>query len=46
MSKKTIKPSATTIEAIKEVNEMKKNPSEYKGYSNVDKLFKDILSSK
>jgi hypothetical protein len=46
MSKKTIKPNATTIQAIQEVSKMKKNPSAYKGYSDIKKMFKDILGGK
>lgn len=36
-------PNAITIQAIQEVNEMKKNPSAYKGYTDVDEMMKDIL---
>ena len=36
-------PNPTTIQAIQEVNEMKKNPSAYKGYSDVDEIMRDIL---
>lgn len=36
-------PNAETIEAIKEVEEMKKNPAEYKAYSDVDEMMKELL---
>lgn len=36
-------PNAETILAIKEVEEMKKNPEQYKGYTNVDDMMKDLL---
>lgn len=36
-------PNSTTIQAIQEVNEMKKNPSAYKGYTDVDEMMRDIL---
>ena len=36
--------SAETIDAIKEVQEMKKNPSLGKSYTNVDKMMKELLA--
>lgn len=36
-------PNAETIEAIKEVQEMKKNPTAYKGYSSAEEMMGDIL---
>ncbi len=36
-------PNAETIAAIKEVEEMKKNPHLYKGYDDVDEMMRDIL---
>ena len=36
--------NAKTIEAFEEVERMKKNPSELKGYTDVDDMFEDILS--
>ena len=36
-------PNDDTLEAIKEVEIMKKNPSAYKGYNNVKEMFEDIL---
>ena len=36
-------PNAETLAAIKEVEEMKKNPSKYKSYNNVDDMMKDLL---
>lgn len=38
------RPNAVTLEAIREVEEMKKHPEQYKGYTNVDAMFKEILS--
>jgi DNA-damage-inducible protein J len=37
-------PNAETIEAIREVQEMKKNPSLGKSYTNVDKMMKELLA--
>jgi len=37
-------PNAETINAIKEVEEMKQNPSLGKSYTNVDKMMKDLLA--
>ncbi len=36
--------NAETIEAFEEVEKMKKEPSKYKGYTNVDDMFEDMLS--
>ena len=36
-------PNAETIAAIKEVEEMKKNPSLHKGYTDVDEMMRDLL---
>ena len=36
-------PNAETIAAIHEVEEMKKNPSLYKGYTDVDEMMRDLL---
>lgn len=36
-------PNKETMEAIKEVKLMKKNPGKYKSYSDVDEMVKDIL---
>jgi DNA-damage-inducible protein J len=38
------KPNAETLQAIAEVAEMKKNPSAYKTYTDVDEMMEDILS--
>ena len=37
-------PNVETMEAIKEVREMKKNPSLGKSYTNVDKMMKELLA--
>ena len=37
-------PNTDTIEAIREVQEMKKNPSLGKAYTDVDKMMKDLLA--
>lgn len=37
-------PSEELLEAIQEVEDMKKNPDMYKGYSDVDEMMRDILS--
>lgn len=37
-------PNTDTIDAIKEVAEMKKNPSAYKGYNDVDEMMEELLS--
>jgi DNA-damage-inducible protein J len=36
-------PNAETIKAINEVKAMKKNPAAYQGYSDADKMMKDLL---
>lgn len=36
-------PNAVTLAALKEVEEMKKHPEEYKWYTDVDELIKDLL---
>ncbi len=36
-------PNAETLEAIAEVQEMKKNPHLYKSYDDVDEMMRDIL---
>lgn len=36
-------PNKETFSAIKELEEMEKNPEEYEGYSNVDELVEDLL---
>ena len=36
-------PNQETLEAIKEIEEMKKNPENYKGYTNVDEMMKELL---
>lgn len=36
-------PNEELAEALKEVEEMKKNPDKYKGYSDVDEMMRDIL---
>ena len=41
LSKKT--PNQETLEAIREIEEMKKNPENYKGYTNVDEMMKELL---
>lgn len=37
-------PSEELLEAFEEVEDMKKNPDKYKGYSDVDEMMRDILS--
>lgn len=36
-------PSEELAEALKEVEDMKKNPDKYKGYSDVHEMMRDIL---
>ena len=36
-------PNAETLEAIKEVEMMKKNPTQYKSYTDVDKMMEELL---
>lgn len=38
------RPNADTLEAMHEVEDMKKHPERYKGYTDVDVMFKEILS--
>lgn len=33
-----------TMQAVKEIEDMKKHPEEYKSYSSVSEMMKDILS--
>ncbi len=37
-------PNKETMQAIAEVEEMKKNPSAYKGYTDVDQMMDELLS--
>lgn len=37
-------PNEKTLKALEEVEDMKKNPSKYKSYTDVDEMMKDILS--
>lgn len=36
-------PNLETLEAIREVEEMKKNPSVFKGYTDVDSMMEELL---
>ena len=36
-------PNKTTLEALKEIEEMEKNPSAYKSYKNVDEMMEELL---
>lgn len=36
-------PNAATLKALKEVEDMKKNPSKHKAYSDVDSMMEDLL---
>lgn len=36
-------PNAITLAAMRETEEMKKNPEQYKGYNDVRKMMEDIL---
>ena len=36
-------PNSTTLKAIKEVDDMKKNPSKYKSYPDVNSMMEDLL---
>lgn len=38
------RPNKATLRAFQEADEIKKNPSSSKGYSNVDDMFEDILN--
>ena len=37
-------PNAETLEAFNEVEDMKRHPEKYKGYDDVDIMFKELLS--
>ncbi len=37
------RPNKKLLKALKEVEKMKKNPKKYKGYTNIDELFDDLL---
>ena len=37
-------PNEETLEALEEVRDMKMNPEKYKGYDDVDAMFKELLS--
>lgn len=36
-------PNAETLAAIEEVQEMKKHPENYKSYTDIDEMFKELL---
>lgn len=36
-------PNSETAKALEEVKEMERNPSTYKGYTDVDEMMKDLL---
>lgn len=36
-------PNQETLGAMKEIEEMKKNPENYKGYTDVDEMMKELL---
>lgn len=36
-------PNAETLEALAEVEEMKKNPEKYRSYTDVDQMMKELL---
>lgn len=38
------KPNAETVEALNEVKDMKQHPENYKGYDDVDEMFKELLA--
>ena len=38
------RPNAETLSALQEVEEMKKHPENYKGYTDVDEMFRDLLA--
>lgn len=38
------KPNAETVEAMREVERMRKNPDAYKSYTDVDDMMKELLS--
>lgn len=37
-------PNAETVEALNEVKVMKQHPENYKGYDDVDEMFKELLA--
>lgn len=37
-------PNAETVEALNEVKDMKQHPENYKGYDDVDEMFKELLA--
>lgn len=37
------RPNTETLEALAEVQEMKKHPERYKGYTDVDEMMKELL---
>ena len=37
-------PNAETAEALDEVKDMKQHPENYKGYDDVDEMFKELLA--
>lgn len=37
-------PNAETTEALDEVKDMKQHPENYKGYDDVDEMFKELLA--
>ena len=37
------KPNKKLLKALKETEKMQKHPEKYKGYTNVDELFEDLL---
>jgi DNA-damage-inducible protein J len=39
-----LRPSAVTVEAMREVEDMKRHPENYKGYKNAQEMFDEILS--
>jgi DNA-damage-inducible protein J len=41
-----LRPNRETLEAIAEVQKMKRHPERYKGYRDVDELFADALSER
>lgn len=41
---KAEQPNKETLEAFAEVEEMKKNPDKYKGYTDVDDMMRDLLA--
>ena len=38
------KPTRQLLKAMREVEDMKKNPSKYKGYTDIDELMRDLLA--